>query len=567
MRKKNEFYRIFALAASLLALTQCAVQETEALQPAAAKASFEVYAQTADTRTVNDGLSTLWENGDTFSLFHAGTGADSYVSDGVFTIDDPETGHAVGSQVSLGAGAQDWFLTYPASAQATTPAAVPVTVGAAAGEPQVQSGADSRAHLAGENFPVGGRGLAVPATETPVLSVAPLMAVIAVHVSNPGLGSVKVSSVRFRAPEPIVGSFRVDVTGARPVYQEVDATAEAVLSVEGASRIKAGESAVFYLGVKPFTARAGSTLVLTVNDYERAVTLSQAVTFSAGVIKKLNIVLPESEADPQSIFKRTATLVSGHKYIFVAEDTKQNNILQLAHPLPEGTASGNLEVETVTEDEPDIIVLDSPDNAFTFIANENGYLIRQADGRYLYNDNQDKVFAGTESNNNYYWTITFGEDGLADIVNRTRRFQYNPTSSVRKFQTRQKSSSGIFPRIYELQNDEEALNEFLSKTVPGVYDYSGSTWVYEDGTWQTSVRSLAGVVAFRLYHPSDFTVVQVTGIPAQPVVDSQFQIHLVRYVKQVATHADNFTVTVLQVEDGKAWLMGDDGTGFIVKFQ
>lgn len=568
MRKNMRLYRIFGLAVVLAALTQCAVQEPEGLRAPAAGASFEVYARTAGTKTVNDGLSTLWLNGDAFSLFHAVAGTQSYVSDGTFLIDEPETGHATGPEVALGDGPHDWFLTYPASADAGTPAAVPVTVGAAAGVPQVQAGADSRAHLAGDSFPLGGRRLAVPGGETPVLTVAPLLAVIAVHVSNPGAGSVLVRSVGFKASEAIAGSFLVDVTGEQPVFQEVDATDEAVLSVEGYSRIKAGESAVFYLGIKPFTARAGSTLVLTVNDYERAVTLSQAVTFSAGVIKKLNIVLPESEKDPVSYFKRTSTVISGRKYIFVAEDTRQDNILQLAHPLPAGTGSGNLEVETVTEAEPDIIVLDSPDNAFTFIRSENGYLIRQPDGRYLYNNNQDKVFAGTESNSGYYWTVTSDDDGLADIVNRNRRFQYNPSTSIRKFQFRQTTSSiGINPRLYELQNDEEATAVFLSKTAPGVYDYGGNTWVYEDGTWQTSVRTLGGVEAFRLYHPSDYTVVQVTGIPALPAVNDRFTVRLVRFVKQVATHADNISVTVLKVEDGTAWLMGDGGTGFIVKIQ
>ena len=568
MRKKRIIPTIVCLAALPLVLNQCAVQEAEGLRAPASGAAFEVYAQPAGTKTVNDGMSTLWLDGDTFSLFHAGAGTHAYVPDGVFTVDEPESGHAKGSLASLDAGAHDWFLVYPYSADAASPAAVPVTVGAAAGTPQVQTGADSRAHLAGENFPVGGKALAVPEGETPVLNVAPLLAVIAVNVSNPGLGSVKVQTVKFQAPEAIVGSFQVDVTGDKPVFQEVDATDEAVLSVEGAPRIKAGESAVFYLGIKPFTARAGSTLVLSVNDEERTVTLSKAVDFSAGVIKKLNITLPESEADQLRYFRRATTVVPGHKYLLVAEDSKQDGILQMAFPLPAETLSGRLEVETVTEAEPDVIVRDNTDEAFTFFNSENGFLIRQSDGRYVFNNNQDNVFAGTEPHAGYYWTVSFDVDGVATLLNRGRRIQYNPTSSVRKFQTRQTTSNiGINPRLYELQNDDEAAQEFLTHSVLGVYDYGGSSWLYEDGTWQTSVRTLGVTVAFRLFHPSDYTVVQVTGIPADPVVNGRFQVHLVRYVKQVATHTDDISVNVLKVEDGKAWLMGDGGTGFIVKIQ
>ena len=294
-------------------------------------------------------------------------------------------------------------------------------------------------------------------------------------------------------------------------------------------------------------------------------TLTRDVTFSAGMIKTLNITLDESEPSPLSYFKRTETVVSGHKYILVAEDTREGG-LRMACPLPEDLKSGRLPVETVTETEEGVIALEVPDNAFVITQGERGYTIRQQDGRYLYNGGKDDVFAGTEPAASYFWSITFGDDGLANILNSGRHVQYNP--SVQKFQARQTSSTvGQNPWLYELMNDGDLTDEFVQKTVPGVYGYNGFDWLYADGISQTSVRTLAGTTAFRIFYPEEFMVLQLTGIPAEPALNDRFPVRFVRYIKQAATHADDFTVTVVKVEDGKAWLMADGGTGFLVQIQ
>ena len=556
--------KIISLAALTLVLTQCAaVQETDA--PRRAKASFEVYASPVDTRTVNDGLHTLWSDGDSFSLFHAPAGTPSFSTDGAFIIDKPETGHARGTVSGLADGTYDWYMVYPHIDGAERPTDVSVLVGAPADGAQVQMGKDNSSHLAGEGFPLGGRGRNVTTPETPVLTVAPLVSVVAVNVTNPGEGLARISSVRFKAPEAIMGEFRVDVTGDTPLFRAADATDEAVLSVAGTTLLRAGESAIFYLGIKPFTAPSGSTLTLTVNDQVRTVTLTKEVTFSAGRIKTLNITLDESEPSALFYFKRTETVVSGHKYILVAEDTKQGG-LRMACPLPEDLKSGRLPVETVTETEEGVIALEVPDNAFVITQGERGYTIRQQDGRYLYNGGKDDVFAGTEPAASYFWSITFGDDGLANILNSGRHVQYNP--SVQKFQARQTSSTvGQNPWLYELMNDGDLTDEFVQKTVPGVYGYNGFDWLYADGISQTSVRTLAGTTAFRIFYPEEFMVLQLTGIPAEPALNDRFPVRFVRYIKQAATHADDFTVTVVKVEDGKAWLMADGGTGFLVQIQ
>ena len=49
--------------------------------------------------------------------------------------------------------------------------------------------------------------------------------------------------------------------------------------------------------------------------------------------------------------------------------------------------------------------------------------------------------------------------------------------------------------------------------------------------------------------------------------NDEFDIRLARYVKQAATHISNVSAKVVHVEDGKAWLMAGNGTGFIICLQ
>ena len=493
------------------------------------------------------------------------------MSDGAFTVDDIETGHAKGSVESLGTGKYDWFMVYPYGASATTPTAVPVTVGAASGKAQVQAGADDMAHLAGVNFPLSGKAKSVAADAVPTLPVAPIVSVIAVNVTNPGEADVTVNDIRFRAPEAVVGSFKVDVTGDSPVFTAVSASEEAVLQVQGGALLKKEENGVFYLGIKPFSAAAGSMLTLTVNDEVHTLTLTRPVTFSAGKIKTLNVTLEPSEPqDPGTYyFKRVSAFSPGKKYILVANETDEdgNGQLRMAQSMPAGTASGRLYAEDV-EEENGIITLSTQENAFTFYESEYGTLIRQADGRYLYNNNSnDNVYAGTAMSAGYYWTVSFDNQGQASIVNRQRQLKYNDNEAVRAFQTRKTSDSGLLIRLYELQNSDAAVEEFIQHTTPGVYAYEGSDWLYEDGSMQMSIRTGNGAMAYRIYEPSSYTVIQVTGLPETISESDRLSIRLARYVKQAATHFTDLSVQVVHIADGKAWLMAGNGTGIIVCIQ
>ena len=560
---------ILGLAGISLALTECAVQEAEMAAPAGV--NFEVFAAPTDTRTVNSGLSTQWVNGDKFNLFHAKTGSTAFSADGAFTVDDEETGHATGSVSTAVTAPSDWYMVYPYASGVSSPKAVSVKIGATAGAAQVQAEADDMGHLAGTAFPLAGKALGVAAGTTPILPVAPVVSVIAVNLTNPGEGTAHISSIRFKAPEAIVGTFQADITGESPVFSPVSASDEAILTIPGGAPLAKGENGVFYLGIKPFTAPAGTTVTLTVNDEVHTLTLTRPFTFAPGKIKTLNLTLDPS--DPDSVgtyyFKRVSAFSPGKKYLLVAAETGENDEeqLRMAQAMPAGTSSGRLYCADVEETD-GVITLSSQADAFTFYESENGTLIRQADGRYLYNGNADaNVRSGTEPNTGYYWTITFSNTGEATIVNRTRQLKYNTASSVRAFQTRKTTESGLLVRLYELQNSDDAVAEFIRKTTPGVYAYEGADWLYEDGSMQLSVRTGSGGTAFRIYEPASFTVIQVTGLPEAVAENDVFDIRLARYVKQAATHISTVSAKVVHLEDGKAWLMAGNGTGIIVCLQ
>ncbi len=565
MRIKSLYALLLSLTAAALSAVGCAsVQEMETVPPAGG--TFEVYALPEATRTANDGLSTLWVEGDRFQLFHAPAGTAGYVADGAFTVDEPDTGHARGSVQSLGTGTNDWYLLYPYTSSETSPAALPVTVGAPSRAAQVQAGADNSSGLSGEAFPLSGRVSGVPVGEVPSIPVSPALSVVAVEVSNPGSVPVPVTQVRFLCPEPVVGAFTVDVTGPQPVFTAVDASSEAVLTVTGEALVPAGGKAVFYLGIKPFTAEEGKTLTLTVNGQERSVTLPRAFSFAPGKIKVLTFTLDPPVLKP-FYFKRVTSVTPGRRYLLVANDTKAGNVLRLAHSLPAGTDVGRLDASDVTEED-GVITLYGTDSAFKFYSTDKGFTIAQSDGRYLCNNKTTSLYAGTGSGAGYYWSVSFDDDGLAEIRNSTRAIRYNMTSTVRKFVAYDGSSASFLPlRLYELQNDDEAIAEFLQNTLPGVYNYNAQNWLYADGTHQTAVRTGSDRIVFRLYEPSVHTAVQVAGIPADVKEGDRFTVRMSRYEKLLLTHCGEFVVSVVRVTDGQAWLLADGGTGFIVKIQ
>ncbi len=285
--------------------------------------NFEIVLNNADTRTVNAGLQTNWVLNDELSVFYAPTttGTPAWSNNTKFKIVSVEDNLAKGT-VSLEDGTYDWVLIYPYSSALANPEAVKtdgsgdrqgyMTIGSTASGAQVQEGNSSMAHLAGNNLPVYGVVKGVAAGTRPSVTMNQICSVVKINVTNKTAAAIQVGSVIFTAPEKIVGTYFIDFTA-----DELDfvpsgdnyASSSAKLRVNDGAEIAPNATASFFLGIKPFTASAGSQLSvsITTNNGEQVVskTISSATTFNAGHIKELNVDYTKAHVESDYEWIRT----------------------------------------------------------------------------------------------------------------------------------------------------------------------------------------------------------------------------------------------------------------------
>ena len=294
--KKLSLFLGMALAASL-SLTNCTEKIEGPIAPATpAGIPFEISADIS-TKTINNGLATQWAEGDAINLFHAEAGKTDYVSDKDFTLDATRVGVFKGSLSSAldASKSYDWYAIYPYNQALETPANNATTakyfyVGGRSDTPAVQNGNNSTSHLVERYAPLWGKAANVPSNEKPSMIMQHLASVVKVKVTNTTETPLTVNSVAFTSTEPIVGQFYIDVTGTAVEYTTATGlynSSTASLTVKGATPLAKGESAVYYIPIKPHTAASGSILKISVNGYEKPLTLPKDVTFTAGSIKTL----------------------------------------------------------------------------------------------------------------------------------------------------------------------------------------------------------------------------------------------------------------------------------------
>lgn len=286
------------MLASAFALTNCSKEfvqqiETPETDQAVGVVPFEIYASALQTKTANDGMSTVWVENDQINVFHAEAGAASYVNDGVFAIYKQNLADGLfqgALKQPLTASAYDWYFFYPYTIGMKTPAGDAVVT--LAGKTQTQKGNSNMAHIAGVNYPMCAVVENVAAGETPAGMMQHMTALVAINVQNNTSKPMTVVSAGIRASESLVGTYYMDFTGEEVVYtpsgdQYVSNTAN--LEVVDGEDIAAGSSAKFYIAVKPFTAEAGSRLTVYVNGSQKTITIPETTEFEAGKIKTINV--------------------------------------------------------------------------------------------------------------------------------------------------------------------------------------------------------------------------------------------------------------------------------------
>lgn len=313
MTKNFKSYVLSTLAVAAIALSSCSKSD-EGMTPAQKK-DFSVVLTGVSTKTTNDGMSTLWAANDAINLFHAPLGGEAttgmeYVSDGEFST--TQSGATATFTGTLAADFDEtltynWYAFYPYTKQITTPAnssAGYTYVGGRSDRSQTQTGNNSTAHICGTNYPIAGILNKVAGSEKPVITMRHLSSLVAVKVTN-GLKAdpITVSKVSITADGvDIVGSYYIDFTDPNnPSFvpsntNYVSSTAN--LEVTDGEAIAAGESATFYLAVKPFTVNEGDDFTVSVTAtngaQEKVISAPKNYTFAAGKKKTINFTYDKS---------------------------------------------------------------------------------------------------------------------------------------------------------------------------------------------------------------------------------------------------------------------------------
>ncbi len=298
---RKQILTLGAICAAAFTLTNCNKEIAEPQAPVTGGTDFEIIATTADTKTANNGLNTVWAAGDDLTVFHAVAGSTTYGSNDKFTYSGADNKFKGTLKTGLEAGkSYDWYALYPYNDQISTPTGTDkkyTLIGKKNGPDtgDTQDGNDSKAHLSGRSCPMYAVAKNVAASDVPTFTMKHLTSVVAVTVTNANDAPLTVNSVSFSAPEgtTIFGSFFINFTeNGDAVYTNHTTTSwtsnTSNLTVKNGTPIAKDGKATFYLAIKPFAANTGNELKISVNGYEKTHKLTKNVEFKAGKIEAVN---------------------------------------------------------------------------------------------------------------------------------------------------------------------------------------------------------------------------------------------------------------------------------------
>ncbi len=296
---KRQILTLGAICAAAFTLTNCNKEIAEPKAPVTEGIPFEIVAATADTKTANDGLNTVWTTGDALNVFHAIAGSTAYGDNDEFKYTGADNKFKGTLKTALGGGnSYDWYALYPVNSNPkfviTTPAGSQngdgwAYIGHKGGATQNEY--NSTAHLAETLCPLYGVAKSVDASTPVSFNMKHIASVVKIVVTNESESPLTVTSVTFTAPEDIVGSYFMNFTDPNNVVCKATETSfvssTATLNVTGGTALVKGAKAEFYIPIKPFKA-AANKLKITVNGYEKTPVSTADVEFKAGKIETVN---------------------------------------------------------------------------------------------------------------------------------------------------------------------------------------------------------------------------------------------------------------------------------------
>ena len=289
-----------ALAMSAFAFSSCAYQDWEP-EPSKggsdgngsglvipAVTDFSVYASIAQTKSVVTEEGALaWTAGDLINVFHGVAGEAELVSDGVVFFNPRsekpnEFLGKLGKELKKGY-TYDWYIFYPYNEELSivnnTGAAI---IGSKADKAQIQAVYGDKAHVSGDYMPMFGTATGVEEGKTPNAELQHLSSILELNIASCMPTDVQITEVKVTAGEAIVGEFVFDFIKGTVTPVEGTSSNTATLTVKDPATLQNGESAKFYLIVKPFTAKAADGLTISVNGSEKQISLKEDLVFAAG---------------------------------------------------------------------------------------------------------------------------------------------------------------------------------------------------------------------------------------------------------------------------------------------
>lgn len=451
------------LGASLVAiaaLSSCNKELTDPNEGIKGGIPFEITAASVDTKTSIDGVTTSWVAGDAINLFHAVAGTTTYKSDGQFTItaENLDSKKFTGTLASpLVAGNYDWYAIYPYKEQISSPGEQTdgfVYIGHSVAANQ--NGNNSKAHLCKTLCPLYGVSKSVEATKPVSLEMKHLTSVVEINVTNRNDDPLTISSISFSTDEDIVGTYYINFAGEDVVYNPSGVNyvkTVANLTVQNGTALAKGETASFYIPIKPHVAENGSSINISVNGYKKSINLTKDVTFTAGKIKKINFAYDYVAPSPQP-YSLWLESISDGDYIIVGASDSDNSALNTTISSNRAGLTGvDIVDNTITTNDAAIIwhIEKSGDYYTIYNAGENKYLASTG------SKNQAQLLAdGTDDMS--LWTITGpAKDNTFSIVNKNNKAN-SVNADLRRndnygFAT-YASGTGSAPVLYKLDNRE-----------------------------------------------------------------------------------------------------------------
>lgn len=254
-----------------------------------------------ETRTTNNGNSTLWLEGDALSVIHAPAGSETFWASHFGFMG----GNLFQGSVSRLSASNDWYAVYPYVEENISANEINLTLPVR----QTETGNGNKQHLAGEGFPMFGIQKDVARSASLGMSMRNLLSGAKFTISNKTTSSVVIKEVVFTAPSPIVGKFQVDLTADTPVLTaQTGASKSVTLYVnEGEEIVADGKDSVF-VAFAPFDVPAGGKLEykLVAEDASGKTTafvyelpLNNGTSFHSGYFKNINVSLDAEHAQSQ----------------------------------------------------------------------------------------------------------------------------------------------------------------------------------------------------------------------------------------------------------------------------